>query len=46
MSTAWIQFTFPYLYVRYIDEIDVNGTMTDVVDTLIVQFFKFDNLRR
>jgi hypothetical protein len=37
---------FPYLYVRYIDEIDVNGTMTDVVDTLIVQFFKFDNLRR
>jgi hypothetical protein len=36
---------FPYLYVRYVDEIDVNGTMTDVVDTLIVQFFKYDNLR-
>ena len=35
---------FPYLYVRYIDEIDVSGTMTDVVDTLIVQFFKYDNL--
>lgn len=34
----------PYLYVRYIDEIDVSGTMTDVVDTLIVQFFKYDNL--
>ena len=36
---------FPYIYVRYVDEIDINGTMTDVVDTLIVQFFKFDNLR-
>lgn len=35
---------FPYLYVRNVDSIDVEGTMTEVVDTLIVQFFKADNL--
>ena len=36
---------FPYLYVRYADSIELNGTMEKVVDTLIIQFFTFDNLR-
>jgi len=36
---------FPYLYVRYVDSIDVAGTMTPVVDTLIVQFFKANQMR-
>ncbi len=35
---------FPYLYVRYVDSMDVAGSMTEVVDTLIVQFFKSENL--
>ncbi|MDG2455069.1 MAG: T9SS type A sorting domain-containing protein [Bacteroidia bacterium] len=35
---------FPYLYVRYVDSMDVAGSMTEVVDTLIVQFFKSGNL--
>jgi hypothetical protein len=35
---------FPYLYVRYIDEIEVEGAMVPVVDTLIIQFFKSDQL--
>lgn len=36
---------FPYLYVRYVDSIEVAGNMTPVVDTLIVQFFKYDQMR-
>jgi hypothetical protein len=35
---------FPYLYVRYVDSIDIAGTTVPVVDTLIVQFFKSENL--
>ncbi len=35
---------FPYLYVRYVDSMEVSGNMTEVVDTLIVQFFKTENL--
>lgn len=35
---------FPYLYVRYVDSMDLEGTMTEVVDTLVLQFFKADNL--
>ena len=35
---------FPYLYVRYLDSIEVAGDMTEVVDTLVVQFFKAENL--
>ncbi|GEM_PF-621198 len=37
---------FPYLYVRNIDSIaiDTSGNMAKVVDTLVVQFFKFPNL--
>jgi hypothetical protein len=35
---------FPYLYVRYVDSIAVAGTTVPVVDTLIVQFFKRENL--
>lgn len=35
---------FPYLYVRYVDSIDIAGTTVPVVDTLIVQFFKRANL--
>ncbi len=35
---------FPYLYVRYVDSLEVEGTMAEVVDTLIVQFYKSDNL--
>lgn len=36
---------FPYLYVRYADSIELNGAMEKVVDTLIIQFFTYDNLR-
>ena len=36
---------FPYLYVRYVDSLELNGAMEKVVDTLIIQFFTFDNLR-
>lgn len=35
---------FPYLYVRYIDSMEVEGNMAEVVDTMIVQFYKSDNL--
>jgi hypothetical protein len=35
---------FPYLYVRYVDSADIAGTMTEVVDTLIVQFYRADQL--
>ena len=35
---------FPYLYVRYVDSIEVAGTNVPVVDTLIVQFFKREQL--
>jgi hypothetical protein len=35
---------FPYLYVRYVDSIEVAGNTVPVVDTLIVQFFKSANL--
>jgi hypothetical protein len=35
---------FPYLYVRYNDSVMMDGNMTEVVDTLIVQFFKADQL--
>lgn len=35
---------FPYLYVRYVDSIMQSGDMVPVVDTLVVQFFRFDNL--
>lgn len=35
---------FPYIYVRRVDSTDMNGTMEAVVDTLIVQFFKYDQL--
>jgi hypothetical protein len=35
---------FPYLYVRYVDSIDIAGTTVPVVDTLIVQFFKSQQL--
>ena len=35
---------FPYLYVRYVDSIEVAGTNVPVVDTLIVQFFKRQQL--
>jgi len=35
---------FPYLYVRYVDSTDIAGTTVPVVDTLIVQFFKSEQL--
>ena len=35
---------FPYIYVRYIDSIDLGAGKVKVVDTLVVQFFKFPNL--
>ena len=35
---------FPYLYVRYVDSIDLGAGKVKVVDTLVVQFFKFPNL--
>ncbi|MGB1039057.1 MAG: hypothetical protein ACPGYY_10475, partial [Bacteroidia bacterium] len=34
----------PYIYVRYVDSVDMSGTMTEIVDTLIVQFFRADQL--
>jgi hypothetical protein len=35
---------FPYLYVRNLDSVDLGSGNVKVVDTLIVQFFKFANL--
>jgi hypothetical protein len=35
---------FPYIYVRYVDSIDLGAGKVKVVDTLVVQFFKFPNL--
>jgi len=35
---------FPYLYVRYVDSMEMAGTMTEIVDTLIIQFFKSNTL--
>ena len=37
---------FPYLYVRYVDSIDLGSGNVEVVDTLIVQFFKSDQLEQ
>ncbi|MCB0733792.1 MAG: T9SS type A sorting domain-containing protein [Flavobacteriales bacterium] len=36
--------SFPYSYIRQVDSMDVNGTMTEVVDTLIVHFYQNSNL--
>ncbi|MEC8738261.1 MAG: T9SS type A sorting domain-containing protein, partial [Bacteroidota bacterium] len=35
---------FPYVYIRYVDSIELNGNKQEVVDTLILQFFTKDNL--
>ncbi|PCJ67137.1 MAG: hypothetical protein COA58_02125 [Bacteroidetes bacterium] len=37
---------FPNLYVRYVDSIVVGSDTIPVVDTLIVQFFKYDQLEQ
>ncbi len=35
---------FPYAYIRYTDSMDVAGTMTNIVDTAIIHFYKADQL--
>ncbi|PCJ67136.1 MAG: hypothetical protein COA58_02120 [Bacteroidetes bacterium] len=37
---------FPYLYVRYVDSIEIDENNIEVIDTLIVQFFKFDQMEQ
>ena len=36
----------PYLYVRYVDSTMMDGNMAEVVDTLVVQFFRTDQMDR
>ena len=35
---------FPYIYVRYVDSVDLGAGNVKVVDTMIFQFFDYNNL--